>query len=331
MANTVKVHALIIGGGLGGVATAIALLRSGHKVTLLEGNSKFTEVAAILSSTCALATDIGQIGAGIQVPPNCSRILADWNLLAKFRSFATEPEAINIRSYGDGEILSTTVLTHADNTESDQPHLVLHRADFLSILVQEAERLGAKLILDKLVEDVDFHIPCVRTKDGEIFAADFIVGADGERSVCRSTLLNRDDPPLNSGKIVSRFTVPTAVVRQHKELVHLVNPASVSCWIGPASHAICYEISHRHALNVVLVRPQPPEALASRLAPQMTDLNELRAFFAPWDPALRKLLDLADTLKSWPLVKYQTTNTWTHPDGKFILIGDAAHCIPPHL
>lgn len=89
----IKISALIVGGGIGGLATAIALRRSGHHVTVLEG-----------------AKQLSEVGAGIQIPPNSSYVLDTWGLLKKIKEKVVRPEHMTIRRYANGEIISATRL-----------------------------------------------------------------------------------------------------------------------------------------------------------------------------------------------------------------------------
>lgn len=263
------------------------------------------------------------------MPPNCSRILTHWGLIDEFNQFATNPHVIRLCSYKDGKVLAKTALVTEEEDQTKYPHLVLQRGDYLRILVREARRLGAELLPGNLVEHIDFETPSVRTISGKNINADFIIGADGQRSLCRSLLLGRDDPPIHTGNIVYRFTIQSDVVRQYDELKHLVSPASVVFWLGPRSHAVCYELTHRKVLNVVLVQPKVEGTSATTL--QNASLSDLRMLFSAWDPKLRRLLDLAESCKSWPLINFEATSTWTHPSGKVLLTGDAAHYMTPHL
>ncbi|KAF2676552.1 FAD/NAD(P)-binding domain-containing protein, partial [Lentithecium fluviatile CBS 122367] len=312
--SALRLHFLIIGGGIAGVSTAIALAGYGHIVTVLEAQKTFKE-----------------LGSGIQMPPNSTKILKKWGLAAELLSHATSPHEINFRSYRDGDLLSATRLIPEMQAHYAAPHLVLHRGDLLALLLQEARRLNVGLAADCAVADIDFATCKVHTVSGEMFTGDVLIGADGVKSFSRDSLLGRDTSPQPSGKLVYRLTVRSDAIAANPSTRTLIETPKITCWMGPDSHVICYNLDSKGVCNVVLTKSDENPTFQHIAGPQPASIDELHCFFSAWDGTLRHVLDLAESAMYWPLLRSQDVDTWTHPCGAFILIGDAAHSMAPHL
>ncbi|PVI02414.1 FAD/NAD(P)-binding domain-containing protein [Periconia macrospinosa] len=304
---------LIVGGGIVGLATAIALRRSGHGVILLEAKAEFKEV-----------------GAGIQVPPNCTKIFRKWKILDRLGEYASSPNAIELRSY-HGDVLSTTDLQDFERIFG-APYLVVHRADLLRVLLEEARLMGTEIFTDAPVQQINFDTPSVRTKNGREYVADVIIGADGEHSICRQALFGHQPQriiPL--GKIAYRFHLPSEAILANPALTHLASPGKVTSWLGPQTHVVAYSLDAKGTFNVVAGLPETNHTMPT--GPHLTTPEPLQKNFHDWDPALQELLKLADVCLAWNLMVYPELESleWIHPNGKFTLIGDAAHAMPPHL
>ncbi|KAL2011840.1 hypothetical protein VTN00DRAFT_4558 [Thermoascus crustaceus] len=304
-------HVGIVGAGLGGLAAAIGIARAGHKVTILEQ-----------------APVLGEVGAGIQIPPNSARILKRWNLLDKIEAVSVRPKDFILRSYRDGKVLSRqNVLPYAEERYG-APYLHIHRADYHKILTDEARRLGVTIQLDSKVTGIDFEKPCVFLKGKPDFFADIVIGADGLKSTCREALLGRPDPPHLTGDLAYRIIVKAEDMKKHPALLDLVQQPSINYWMGPDAHAVCYLLQGGGLYNIVLICPDNlPELINMAKA----DLQEMRDFFKDWDPRLKILLGLVQETSKWRLQNSEEMSTWSHPSGKFVLLGDACHATLPYL
>lgn len=270
-----------------------------------------------------------QVGAGIQVPPNSSKILKGWNILDDVISRAVQPHDIAIHSHKDGRVLAKQILDPRMQHTYHAPYLVIHRAEYLKVLVQTAKELGVTIKLGSVVKSIDFAHPSIILGDGKTLKADLIVGADGERSFCRDALLGHPDPPHPSGDIVFRTVIPVAKLQEDTALTGLINPPAIHFWLGPDAHALAYILGDG-LLNLVLVRPDFPGAEAT-FGPQPADMELIKDSVKQWDYKFQRLLDIAQEASKWILVECNDLLAWTHPCGKFTLLGDSAHAMLPYL
>lgn len=268
------------------------------------------------------------------MPPNSTKILGNWGLSDELFLHATSPHRIDFRSYRHGDLLSVASLVPDMQARHHAPHLVLHRGDLLALLLQEARRLDVQLETDCAAVDIDFATCTVSTANGKSFTGDVLIGADGDKSFVRDTLLGKDTSPQPTGKLVYRLTIPSDAIAANSMIRDLIQPPKITCWMGPDSHVVCYNLESKGICNLVLTRSDNDSSSTRHSdipGPRPASMDELRRFFSAWDEPLRHVLDLADSALYWPLLRGQDVDTWTHPCGSFILIGDAAHSMPPHL
>ncbi|KAF2022177.1 FAD/NAD(P)-binding domain-containing protein [Aaosphaeria arxii CBS 175.79] len=272
---TQPLHILIVGAGIGGLACAIASLKEGLQVTILEK-----------------ADSLAPIGAGIQIPPNASRIWSQYGLLDRLKEVSVVSRATQLRRWETGEVL------------------VIHRADYQRVLVEEAKRLGVRLRLDAEVVDVDFDGTKVVLKDGKEIRGDVIVGADGSWSTLRSHLLGHDSPPQETGDLAYRgtFSREALLALRDSGVNELCEQNIVTMWIGPESHAVFYPVRSSNEFNLVMTRP---DDLPPNIKTKVGDLEELKAIFEGWDLILTKILSA-----------FSSNN--------FALLGDACHPSLPY-
>lgn len=311
MPAKLQLNIIIVGAGLGGLAASIALRRGGHNVTILEQ-----------------AAALGEVGAGIQIPPNSSRILIKWGLKEKMENHAVIPKALMLRGYKDGKILSTQNLVPYTQEVYKGPYWHVHRADFHNTMVQAARDLGVKIQLNSCVTSIDFSAPSVTLKTGDTITADLIVGADGLKSRCREEMMGRADPPHLTGDLAYRIIVKADEMRKDPDLRELTEDPAINFWLGPDAHAACYLLKGGGLYNIVLLCPDNMPADVNVVT---TGPEEVRDFFKTWDPRLGKLLNMVHEVSKWRLQNSREMETWLHPEGKFVLLGDACHATLPYL
>lgn len=241
---------------------------------------------------------------------------------------SVRPNNFILRSYKDGKVLSVqNMLPFAEETYG-APYLHIHRADYHKILVEEAMRVGVMIQLDSTVTKIDFEKPSVHIKNQPEFFADIIIGADGLKSVCRESLLGHSDPPHLTGDLAYRIIVPADEMKKDPLLKDLAERPNINYWMGPDAHAVCYLLKGGGLYNIVLICPDDlPEMVNMAKA----DLEEMNDFFKNWDPRLRALLKLCKETSKWRLQNSREMQTWSHPSGKFALLGDACHATLPYL
>jgi salicylate hydroxylase len=226
-----------------------------------------------------------QIGAGLQLTPNATRLLQSWGVYETIKDQVCEPVALTVHSY------KGKVLAHEDNFDKNirrkygSPFSDCHRVDLQRALVKRAEELGVSVILNAKVSKLDFGSApgseaTVWTEAGQGFLADLVVGADGLWSTCRSSMLGRRDPPLPTGDLAYRIVLRIDQIHDPK-LRAMVEQPACRFWAGPDAHAVAYSLRGGTMYNVVLLVPDDLEEGIARTA---GNLSEMKTLFEGWDP-----------------------------------------------
>ncbi|GAO47224.1 hypothetical protein G7K_1434-t1 [Saitoella complicata NRRL Y-17804] len=306
---------IIVGAGLGGLAAAISILENGHKVTILEQ-----------------APAIGEIGAGIQVPPNASRLLQHWGLDERMNAVSTLPQTCTMRRFADGSVLNVAPLYPSFVERFGAPYYHVHRADYHKLLLDACVELGAELVTGAFVTKVDFENGKCYTaaRLDEPYEADLIIGADGVNSKTRECLLG-PDPPTPTGDLAYRLIVPADKMKDIPELAEFVNAPAINFWLGPDCHVVGYLLRGGGLYNIVLLCPDTlsdPNAKTEK-----GDAAEMLSLFEQWDPKLTRMLklDTSPTVVKWKLMNREEAPKWVHEGGRFALLGDAIHPTLPYL
>ncbi|KAG8741018.1 hypothetical protein FRC10_003441 [Ceratobasidium sp. 414] len=300
---------VVVGCGLGGLAAAYCLAKAGHKVTLFEA-----------------APAIGEVGAGIQVTPNVSRLLIRWGLAEQLENIAVRPEGIVFRRWNTGEKVGETKWGGEFENEHGAPYYHIHRADFHKLLYDITVPL-ITLRLNSLVTSVDPDAPSITLKSGEVFNCDLVIGADGVKSFIREMVVGHVDRPVDTGDAAYRAIVPTDKLLADPELRSLVEHPEMTGWMGPGRHIMGYCIRAKKEYNMVLLHPDDG-ATESWSAEGSGD--NMRKDFEGWEPRVEKLLKMVPSTLKWALRDRLPLDTWIHKSNKVVLLGDACHPMLPY-
>ncbi|MEM7776623.1 MAG: FAD-dependent monooxygenase [Pseudomonadota bacterium] len=296
---------LIVGGGIGGLTLALACARLHLNVHILEANEVFSES-----------------GAGIQLGPNATRILADLNALVRVREQAVEPDAIVARSGKSGRTLARLPLGERMHRRFGAPYLVVHRADLQSALLAEArECSGIEITTGFRATDIDQSEERVRVtaSSGATATGSAIVAADGLWSRLRSWIA----PDWALGPS-STTAARTLVTRDDAPLVMRDNV--VGTWFSPKGHLVHYPVRNGQTIAIVVI------ARRGVVAPgwgHPIDASDVDADMARIAPAIPTDWVRGCAWRQWPLFDAPALSKWT--SGRVALLGDAAHPILPFL
>lgn len=300
----------IVGAGIAGLTTALALLRKGIPVTVFEQASQLAEV-----------------GAGLQLGANGTRVLYALGLERELGAAGVEPNGKEVRLWNTGETRRLFDLGAASIERYGFPYLMIHRADLHTMLADAVKaidpaaiRLGSKL--DTIV-DVDGDASNFRLSfhDDESVACKAIIGADGVHSVVRSQLFGAGKPQY-SGCMAWRGMAKTDNLPDH-----LQAPVGTN-WVGPGAHVIHYPVRGGALLNFVGIVERQEWTAESWT--QTGTRKECLADFAKWHPDVHSIINnLESAPNRWGLMYREPMETWRK--GNACLIGDACHPMLPFL
>jgi salicylate hydroxylase len=299
-------NVLIVGAGIGGLTAALALLRRGIHVTVLEQ-----------------AAQLGEVGAGLQLSANGTRIFHLLGLGAELESIAARPRGKIVRLWNSGQTWDLFDLGGESITRYGYPYYTVYRADLHRILAQAVTRLDPDAIVlgRKCVRiDQDEYGATVEAADGGRYRADVVIGADGVHSMVRTALFDQDRPRF-SGIIAWRGVIPAAKLPDHLREPYGVN------WVGPGAHVIHYPLRGGQLINFVGAVERSDWQVESWA--ERGTVDECMADFAKWHPDVKTLIGALDAPHKWALMVREPMNNWTR--GRVTLLGDASHPTLPFL
>jgi salicylate hydroxylase len=293
----------VIGGGLGGTCAALSLLQRGADVHVYEQTPKLAEV-----------------GAGIQISPNASRILFALGLERELDRIGVRPLAVEYRRWADGRLLGRYAMGASVESAFGYPYFHLHRAELLDMLLRAlpSDRLHLRRRFSSI--DQQGRRPIIRFEDGSTAEADLVVGADGIHSAVRTELFGPEAPSF-SGAVAYRGLVPAEKVE------HLNLEVISTTWFGPGRHLVAYYVAGRRYLNVVACVRQ--ESWLSESWTETCSPEEVREAYIGWNDTVRALVDSIEQTFKWGLFHRHPLARWSK--GQATLLGDSCHAMLPYM
>lgn len=296
---------IIIGAGIGGLFTALCLEQRGLSSIVLEKAEELTEV-----------------GAGIQIGANGSRLLHQLGLKSEIEKYASVPDNGLMMNGLSGRSICTYPLNKFAQQRHQFPHYQIRRADLQKVLVEALEsraseslKLGVEL---KEIRQVLGSVEAVSAA-AQIFRGMALVGCDGIHSVTRGYLFGQTEPGF-ANCVAWRAVVPSSEI-------NLQDAQQPKIWIGSGRHIVQYPVASGDLVNIVACvdtsRVEQEQWQGSSSAADM------RESFADWCPEVQQLISKAEGALRWGLYERPVLDSWT--SGRVTLLGDAAHGMLPSL
>lgn len=296
----------IAGAGIAGLTTALALQQQGFKVDVFEQ-----------------AAQLGELGAGLQISPNGSRVLLALGLGEALQSCVSQARGKEIRMWNTGQRWKLFDLGDDCLVRFGAPYWMVHRGDLHRVLLDAFEarsdrpvRLNARVVQACSTDaGVSFEL-----NDGSQHSAAALLAADGVHSVLREQLLGEDKAQF-TGLLAWRGLVPVDRVSSHLQAQVGTN------WVGPGAHVITYPVRAGRLMNVVGIIER--EGWQSESWTERGTHAELLQDFGHWHADVRELMSAIEQPFKWALLGRAPQTGWAQ--GNICLLGDAAHPTLPFL
>jgi salicylate hydroxylase len=292
---------LIAGGGIGGITTALALRQRGIEAQLFEQAKAFS-----------------QVGAGIQLSANATRVLRTLGLGDALSRVAVYPEGRDYRAWDDGDRLYWTPLGGRAESHFGAPYYHAHRADLLDVLLgglgESSFCLNAHV--DRFEQDADGVT--VMLADGTTVTGDVLVGADGIHSTVRAQLFGRELPRY-TGNVAWRGLVPA------ERVAHLDLGRVTGVWMGPNRSIVQYYVAAGRTFNWIGISRSEQPARESWLAEGR--IEDALAEYSGWHETIRTIIAATPRVLRQALYDREPLPDWRA--GRVVLLGDAAHPMMP--
>jgi salicylate hydroxylase len=268
----------IVGGGIAGLTAALALSQRGAEVTVIEQ-----------------APELGEVGAGLQLSPNGTRILNHLGLRDALAAVSLRSHAVRLRDRSGAEVVRLDLIRHRPAEE----FRLIHRARLIEVLAEGCARHGVTIQLGQRVDDLP--------------SAPLLIGADGLHSRVRASLNGRE-VPFFTGQIAWRALIPDAVGVEPEAQV----------FMAPGQHLVSYPLA-RGLRNLVAIQETRDWQDEGWSLPD--DPTNLRAVFRDFGAPVPDWLDAVHEVHKWGLFRHEVARLWQ--DGRQVILGDAAHATLP--
>lgn len=319
-----RLKVIIVGAGIAGLVTGIALKRSGHEVIILEQ-----------------VKEIAEVGAGIQMAPNNLRILGRLGVLPEILKSTNLMEKNSLRRWKDNEELGTAPLMPQIADRYGAPIGVIHRGDLQRILLEAAKKEQCDIRTDhKVVKADDKFEARVQLVSGEWISGDIVIAADGIKSSLRAQIAahhNHKDHATPTGDSAYRILIPKDKLSHDPEAAALLSSNTGMRWMGPGGHIMAYPVKNNTVYNMVLLHPEHKAQSDNSTAEETESWtrrgskSEMLNFYKDWCPTVRNLLSYVPEgeVMEWTLNSHAPLPAWH--ENKIVLIGDACHPMLPYV
>ncbi|MBV9747909.1 MAG: FAD-dependent monooxygenase [Acetobacteraceae bacterium] len=306
MADVEQPHILIAGGGIGGLVAGLALLQHGFAVDIYEQ-----------------AHELRELGAGVQIAPNGSRVLCALGLQPAMDAIASVPAGKEVSLFSTGQAWKLQDIGAEAVERWGSPYWMVHRGDFHRVLVEAFEqRAPGRLHVGKRAEGVDQDADGVTLSlaGGETLRGAALVGADGVHSRIRERLFEAARANF-TGFMAWRGVIPMARLPERMRRAYGVN------WIGPHGHVVTYPLRRGELLNFVAAIERDDWRVESWS--EAGTIEECRGDFAQWHPDVQEIVGCIGTPYKWALLGRDALPHWSV--GRVTLLGDACHPTLPFM
>ncbi|NLY78369.1 MAG: FAD-binding protein [Lysinibacillus sp.] len=293
---------IVVGGGIGGLAAALAINDTGKSVAVFEQ-----------------APEFGEVGAGLQLAPNALEVLDRLGVKEELLKYAVFPKRLVLKDVYTGKEVATLDLGEGFQKEFGQPYIVVHRSDLHRVLYEACQkRDNIQFFTNSRIQtaEQDASSATILLENGDKYTADAVIGADGVKSNIRKLFI--EDEPVNSAYVAYRGTIPI------EEVPNDITRDDVVMWIGPNLHLVQYPVRSGKLFNLVVVFKSYDATVEDWGTP-----DEMFKRFEGSHPQVQTMLKFINRQFKWQMYDRNPIENWSK--GNITLLGDAAHAMLQYL